>query len=111
MELEFDVIGFLDALGSKARIAQYLGVARTAPYGWERRRYLSSAVMARLVEYSRWREQPLDVNDFIRRKKAEPKPVYIRYSRKKKSDPDSTYLTYTGKKQGKRKRRVKRTGR
>lgn len=82
MELEFDVIGFLDALGSKARIAQYLGVARTAPYGWERRRYLSSAVMARLVEYSRWREQPLDVNDFIRRKKAEP--VHITHPRKRK---------------------------
>jgi hypothetical protein len=69
MQMEFDVEGFLDALGPVAQVAKHCGVARTAPYGWMRRGYLSSVTMAKLVEYSRQQRIDIDVNKFFVRRK------------------------------------------
>jgi hypothetical protein len=68
MQMEFDVEGFLDALGPVAQVAKHCGVARTAPYGWMRRGYLSSVTMAKLVEYSKQRRLGLDMNKFFIRR-------------------------------------------
>jgi len=69
MQLEFDVSGFLNALGPRAEVAKFVGVSRTAPYGWMRRGYLSSVTMAKLVEYSRQRRLKLDMNKFFVRRR------------------------------------------
>lgn len=73
MYLEFDVRGFLDTLGPKTELAEFCGVARTAPYGWARRGYLSSVMMARLVEYGKHRRLGLDINKFFVRPEVEEK--------------------------------------
>jgi predicted site-specific integrase-resolvase len=68
MQLEFDVEGFLNALGPRAEVAKFCGVSRTAPYGWMRRGYLSSVTMAKLVEYGKQRRLGLDINKFFIRR-------------------------------------------
>lgn len=75
MQMEFDVKRFLDALGTKPEIAKFMGLSRTAPYGWEKRGYLSSVTMAHLVEYSQRRGLSLDVNEFFVRR-AKPSMIH-----------------------------------
>jgi hypothetical protein len=69
MHLEFDVAALIDKLGPKAGIAEYCGVSRTAPYGWIRRGYIGSVMLARLVEYARLHDVKIDMNKlFVRRR-------------------------------------------
>jgi hypothetical protein len=69
MRTEFDVARFLDALGPRAKVAEWCGVARTAPYGWMRRGYLSSTTMAKLIDFAKSENIRLDVNKFFVRRR------------------------------------------
>jgi hypothetical protein len=71
MHLEFDVEGLLEKLGPVAGVAKFCGVARTAPYGWIRRGYIGSVMLARLVEYAHLNGVKLNVNDYFVRRRGE----------------------------------------
>lgn len=45
-----NVARLINDLGGAAKVAAIAGVARTAPYGWIRRRYVSSQVLERIKE-------------------------------------------------------------
>lgn len=48
MEYRINISALIEDLGGAAHVARVLGVARTAPYGWVRRRYVSSRVLEQL---------------------------------------------------------------
>lgn len=50
MPVILNVARLIADLGGAARVAEIAGVARTAPYGWIRRRYVSSQVFERIKE-------------------------------------------------------------
>jgi len=73
------VTKFLSVLGTVGEIANWCGVARTAPYGWTRRQYIGSTTMAKLVEFSKLKRLDLDMNDFFVRREPYVRPPEKKY--------------------------------
>ena len=48
MEYRINIEALVGDLGGAAAVARTLGIVRTAPYGWIRRRYISSRVLEQL---------------------------------------------------------------
>lgn len=48
MSRKLNIEALIEDLGGAACVAQALGVARTAPYGWVKRHYVSSRVLEQL---------------------------------------------------------------
>lgn len=48
MDRKLNIEALIEDLGGAACVAKALGVARTAPYGWVKRHYVSSRVLEQL---------------------------------------------------------------
>tara|TARA_R100001509_G_scaffold44585_1_gene24216 strand:- start:2065 stop:2292 length:228 start_codon:yes stop_codon:yes gene_type:complete len=48
-------------LGGASSVAKITGVVRTAPYGWMKRRYISSQVLEKIKEHA----PDIDFNDYF----------------------------------------------
>lgn len=50
MQTRLNISALISDLGGATEVAKMIGVVRTAPYGWVRRRYVSSQVLERIKE-------------------------------------------------------------
>ena len=48
--MNFDIQKLLNDLGGAPAVAKSLGVGRTVPYGWVRRRFVSSVYLSKIKE-------------------------------------------------------------
>jgi len=59
--MNFDVQRLVSDLGGATKVSSQLNITRTIPYGWIRRRYISSTYLARLKEVNK----SLDLNQYV----------------------------------------------
>ena len=50
MQTRLNISALIDDLGGASAVAKMIGVVRTAPYGWVKRRYVSSQVLEKIKE-------------------------------------------------------------